>query len=139
MSSRPVAIIHQLSPVNSCLASIDLWFVCMYCVWCWQDDDGGGADKKAADKKKNKKRRRTEVAEAKAKVEQRKQIVRIRAKVHCTSAGLPGLDAPVRSKGKDTKGDDATSLPDWHPLQKVGSNPCVLVLFWCWLFLLWLS
>ena len=61
---------------------------------------------------------------AKAKVEQRKQIVRIRAKVHCTAAGLPGLDAPVGSKGKDTMGEDGaagmSNLPEWHPLQKVG-------------------
>eukprot|EP00903_Cladosiphon_okamuranus_P010099 g9564.t2 len=88
----------------------------------------------------SKKRRRSEMAKAEAnkaqakanKVEQRKQIVRIRAKVHCTAAGPPGLDAPVKSKskGQDTRGDDAANLPDWHPLQKfhVGQALGALVL-----------
>lgn len=48
-----------------------------------------------------------------------KQIVRIRAKVHCAAAGLPGLDAPARTEGEDGGGDDPGQLPDWHPLHKV--------------------
>ena len=48
-----------------------------------------------------------------------KQIVRIRAKVHCTAAGLPGLDAPNKTDGEDEGGDDPGQLPDWYPLHKV--------------------
>lgn len=61
-------------------------------------------------------------AESKGEVDDdhRKQIVRIRAKVHCTAAGRPGLDAPASSgKGVHLGEDDASSLPEWHPLQKV--------------------
>ncbi len=89
----------------------------------------------------SKKRRRDEHTKAKGKdkakdkenkqaaeqQQHRKQIVRIRAKVHCTAAGLPGVDAPVKSGtaealAKDKAGDDASNLPHWHPLAKV--CPC---------------
>lgn len=88
-----------------------------------------------SDMKGNKKRRRGEnspppVAAAKAPSgkskgeghDDRKQIVRIRAKVHCTAAGLPGVDAPAKTgvKGDTEDGGDATTpLPAWHPLEKV--------------------
>lgn len=51
-----------------------------------------------------------------------KQIVRIRAKVHCAAAGLPGLDAPARTEREEGGGDDPGQLPDWHPLHKVTRN-----------------
>lgn len=60
-----------------------------------------------------------------AKTGQRKQIVRIRAKVHCTAAGQPGLDAPAKAEEEEekeaqaTEGEGGTSLPKWHPLEKV--------------------
>lgn len=99
-----------------------------------QDDEEEEQPVSTGKKAGSKKRRRSEVIKAEAKseaktkaeakkIKQRKQIVRIRAKVHCTAAGLPGLDAPLKgkskSKGQNTTGDDATDLPDWHPLQKV--------------------
>ena len=56
-----------------------------------------------------------------------KKIVWIRAKVHCTAAGLPDVDAPSKVKDGDQDGheddderDVATAqLPRWHPLSKV--------------------
>ncbi|CAM9504306.1 unnamed protein product, partial [Ectocarpus fasciculatus] len=68
----------------------------------------------------SKKRRREEAeskakatADGKARKQNRKQMVRIRAKIHCTSAGPPGLDAPVKGvegQGKDTDGDGVANL-----------------------------
>lgn len=55
----------------------------------------------------------------------RKKIVRIRAKVHCTAAGLPGLDAPSNVASKKSVLErgrgvgSAATLPEWHPLSKV--------------------
>lgn len=50
--------------------------------------------------------------------------MRIRAKVHCTAAGLPEMDAPCEKEGAgdadDDGGDDASHMPKWHPLEKVG-------------------
>lgn len=64
-----------------------------------------------------------------------KQIVRIRAKIHCTAAGVPGLEAPSRINIDDrTKGggDGLRNLPHWHPLEKVpGLNTCVACFFLC--------
>lgn len=53
------------------------------------------------------------IAETLGPVDGRK-TVRIRGRVHCTAAGLPGVDAPHA-----TGDDDAWQLPEWHPLEKV--------------------
>lgn len=108
-------------------------------------DAGEGEGKGTAPPREgsSKKRRRDERTKGKDKAKEddvpasakqadqqhRKQIVRIRAKVHCTAAGLPGVDAPVKSGtaealAKDTAGDDASNLPHWHPLAKVGPCSC---------------
>lgn len=124
--------------------------------WYSQEEDGADADEEEDKTPGTKKRRRSDVTEAageaKAKPktktktmvekQKQKQIVRIRAKVHCTAAGLPGLDAPVRSKGQDTEGDDASNLPDWHPLHKVGFTItlfCVLLLLSQISYQIWLA
>lgn len=98
-----------------------------------QDKDDGEQNEPAdADASTSKKRRRDRKSkdvkskdgtksEASNKTEHRKQIVRIRAKVHCTAAGQPGLDAPSTTEGQaqEKDGEDGTSLPKWHPLKKV--------------------
>lgn len=55
----------------------------------------------------------------------RKNIVRIRAKVHCTAAGKPLMDAPCKtniSRSGEANGESGVILPDWHPLAKVRSS-----------------
>lgn len=42
------------------------------------------------------------------------KTVRIIGRVHCTAAGLPGVDAPHL-----VDVDDGCLLQEWHPLQKV--------------------
>lgn len=81
-------------------------------------------DAAAAASNGNKKRRRDQTSAASTDDQEAlganlKQIVRIRAKIHCAAAGLPGLDAPARTEGEDGGGDDPGQLPDWHPLHKV--------------------
>lgn len=90
----------------------------------WQEEVNTTA---ASDGVKKRKRSRGEgtncgsaaEADAATSAGNRKQIVRIRAKVHCTAAGMPDEDAPCEREGEDDGGDDATHLPKWHPLEKV--------------------
>lgn len=92
--------------------------------------------------KGNKKRRREKAKKSKAKESKleaevdsdsdvkakkpRKQMIRIRAKIHCTAAGLPGLDGPAEQQGNDTAGNGVADLPEWHPLEKVGLRASLL-------------
>lgn len=48
-----------------------------------------------------------------------KTIVRIRAKIHVTAAGRPGVDAPCKAEGVRKGDGEELPLPSWHPLAEV--------------------
>lgn len=93
----------------------------------------GNVDAEPSSKGSKKRRREEAKSKAKAKDKEstpdeteattdhkpRKQMVRIRAKIHCTAAGLPGLDGPSKGQWKDNASDGLANLPQWHPLEKV--------------------
>ncbi|CAM9211625.1 unnamed protein product, partial [Ectocarpus sp. 12 AP-2014] len=93
--------------------------------------EGNGKVDAEPSSKGSKKRRRAETNKSKAEESKaepesdakpdkghRKQMVRIRAKIHCTAAGPPGLDGPAEEQGNDTAGEGVANLPQWHPLEK---------------------
>lgn len=100
---------------------------CIY-AFCPQDET---VEREQGGRNRKRPRAETESAKEEGRGADHKQIVRIRAKVHCTAAGLPGLDAPAITDWKANAGEDSSKMPEWHPLEKVthprSNDPMVLL------------